>query len=174
MTKDIIIENKMELSENGPFLMRQVVLKPRTAKEAVEVLKDAIAKDQNLQLIVTPRVDKGRKAYFYIGVRKDRQEVDFKLPVSKETRNYVLAHLNGEQVLPEISTYEPETVASADEAAWFENLEDHLRDMNAVGKEKVEITDNASYLKVTYKMRNGKISIEKGVVESLFSLLGID
>lgn len=174
MVKSISIENRKGPSENGPFLMRQVVLKPRTAEEAVELLKDAISKDNNLQLIVTPRVDKGRKAYFYIGVRKDRQEVDFKLPVSKETRNFVLAYLNGEQVLPEISSCEPETVASADEAAWFENLEDHLRDMNAIGKEKVEITDSASYLKVTYKMRNGKVSIDKGVVESLFSLLGID
>lgn len=173
MSKNITIQNRKELSENGPFLMRQVVLKPRTAKEAVEVLKDAIAKDQNLQLIVTPRVDKGRKAYFYIGVRKDRQEVDFKLPVSRDTRNYVLAYLNGEQSLPEINSFDPETVASADEAAWVETIEDQLREMNAVGKERVEMTDDASYLKVTYKMRNGKVSFDKGVVESLFALLGI-
>lgn len=173
MQNQITIVKKQEQSENGPFLMRQVVLKPRTAKEAVEILKDAIAKDQNLQLIVTPRVDKGRKAYFYIGVRKDRQEVDFKLPVSRDTRNYVLAYLNGEQSLPEINSFDPETVASADEAAWVETIEDQLREMNAVGKERVEMTDDASYLKVTYKMRNGKVSFDKGVVESLFALLGI-
>ena len=82
--------------------------------------------------------------------------------------------MNGEATLPEISNYEPETVTSADEAGWFDTLEDQLLDMKLVGKEKLEITDGANYLKVSYKMKNGKITFDKGVVEDIFALIGID
>lgn len=156
-----------------PFLMRQVVIKPRSAEEAFNIIKKAVANEKTVQMIVTPRIDRGRKAYFYVGIRIDRQEVDFKFPVNRETRQYLLSYMNGETPLPEISNYEPETVTSADEAGWFDTLEDQLLDMKLVGKEKLEITDGANYLKVSYKMKNGKITFDKGVVEDIFALIGI-
>ena len=168
MKKNIEIVGKQE-----PFLMRQVVIKPRSAEEAFNIIKKAVANEKTVQMIVTPRIDKSRKSYFYVGIRIDRQEVDFKFPVNRETRQYLLSYMNGEATLPEISNYEPETVTSADEAGWFDALEDQLLDMKLVGKEKLEITDGANYLKVSYKMKNGKITFDKGVVEDIFALIGI-
>ena len=168
MSKVIEITGRQE-----PFLIRQVIVKPRSAEEAFQIIQKAVANDKNVQMIVTPRVDRGRKAYFYVGIRIDRQEGDFKFPVNRETRQYILAYMNGETTLPEISNYEPETVTSADEAGWFDALEDQLLDMKLVGKEKLEITDGANYLKVSYKMKNGKITFDKGVVEDIFALIGI-
>ena len=95
-------------SKHEPFLMRQVVIKPRSAEEAFNIIKKAVTNEKTVQMIVTPRVDKGRKAYFYVGIRIDRQEVDFKLPVNRETRQYLLSYMNGETTLPEISNYEPD------------------------------------------------------------------
>ena len=57
-------------SKHEPFLMRQVIIKPRSAEEAFNIIKKAVTNEKTVQMIVTPRVDKGRKAYFYVGIKR--------------------------------------------------------------------------------------------------------
>ncbi len=159
--------------DTAPYLQRQITLRPRSAEEAVSLIKKAVAQNQSAQFIISPRVDKARKAYFWVGIRFDRQEVDMKLPVSKETRNYLLAYMNGEQELPEVNDCSPETITTADESAWIDGIQKQLEEMSIPPRERVEMTDNANYLRVTYKMQNGKVCIDKGLVENIFSLLGV-
>lgn len=158
-------------SLNAPFLNRQVRVKPRTVEEAFGIIKNAVALEKPVQMIISPRVDMACKAYYYIGVRFDREEVDFKLPVNAEIEDFIIRYMIGEDSLPEVQDLTPATVEAEDD--WFAELDTRLKSFDVHGKEELEMTDKANYLKVVYKMRRGKITISKGKVESIVSLLNI-
>ena len=174
-----IMNNIFSNSENSnvtktSFLARQIVAKPRTTAEAFKILTDAINANKAVQLIVSPRVDVANKAYFYTGVRFDVQEIDMKLPVSREMQDYVLQYMSGAENLPEVNNFEAETVEPENQAEWFLSLEKKVMNLNGIRREQVEITDGANYLKVNYKMEKGKISISKGTVDNLLQLLSLN
>lgn len=172
--ENIISKTENPRVSNPSFLARQIVAKPRTTAEAFKIITDAIKTEKPVQLIISPRVDIANKAYFYTGVRFDVQEIDMKLPVSREMQDYVLQYMSGAENLPEVNNFEAETVEPENQAEWFLSLEKRVMDLNGIRREQVEITDDANYIKVNYKMEKGKVSISKGTVDNLLQLLSLN
>jgi len=158
---------------NQKFLIRQVKLNPRNAEESFNLFISTLAQAQGqpLQLVASPGVDAMGNAYFYIGLRIDRQEVDLKLTVNEAIIALVLAYMSGAEQLPAVENLAPMKVSDDNKNAWYADLEKRLNSLKAVRKERIEFTDNGSYLKVTYKLAHGKITLHQGRVENLMQLL---
>lgn len=165
-------ENSTE-SKNQKFLNRQVKLTPLNNEESFRLITNTIhqAKGQPLEIIATPGVDKMGNAYFFIGLRIDRYEVDLKLSVNEAIVALVLAFMSGSDELPIIENLTPMRVSSEDKVKWYKDLERQMSELRAVRKEKIEVTEYGTYVKVTYKLPHGKITINHGKVENLMQLL---
>lgn len=166
------IEETIEVI-NQPLLHRQVKLTPQNNEESFRLITNTImqAKGQPLQIIATPGVDKMGNAYFFIGLRIDRHEVDLKLSVNEAIVALVLAFMRGADELPQVDDLNPMKISAEDKIAWYQNLERQMCELRAVRKEKIEVTEYGSYMKVTYKLPHGKITINHGKVENLLQLL---
>lgn len=158
---------------NQKFLNRQVKLNPRNNEESLNLIVNTIkeSKDQPLQIIASPGVDVMGNAYFFIGLRIDRQEIDLKLTVNEAVIALILAFLCGAEELPNVKDLTPKKVSEEDKIAWYEELEKLCLTHKAVRKETVELTETGSYLKVTYRFAHGKITVKHGKVENLMQLL---
>lgn len=158
---------------NQPFLNRQVKLSPRSTEEAINVLFTTIAQkgDQPLQLIASPGIDVMGNPYLYIGMRIDRQEVDYKLPVNDAIIEAVFSFMSGLDELPAVENIQPEKVEDDHREEWIARLEEKCKAFQAIRKESVEMTDDACYVKVSYRMQRGKVTFRKGKVENLMQLL---
>lgn len=158
---------------NGPFLHQQFKLYPRSNEEAVSILFNTISQRENqpLQLIATPGIDINGNAYIYIGMRIDRQEVDYKLPVNDAILEVVLQYMNGADELPAVDNIQPEKVEDDQKENWIKKLEEKVNAFQAVKKETVELTDKANYVKVSYRLQRGKLTFNKGRVNNIIDLL---
>lgn len=163
-------------SLTGPFLNYRFEVKPRNNEEAFNFVKQAIADnaDKALQIIVTPGIDVAQRAYFYVGVRRDRNQLNIKILANDEIGKYILAFLAGATELPEVKdmtstiTIDPESQDS-----WYNTIEDALKALNVPRKEQIEVSNGTNYLKVSYKMERGKVSFTKGEVKDIFSILSL-
>ena len=80
-------------NSNAPVkALQQTIVKGGTTEKLFALMQRAIEK-RPTAVIVTPRVDKGSNAYYWVGVRFENRELDFKLPVNKQIRDYILAYL---------------------------------------------------------------------------------
>ena len=158
---------------NKKFLTRQVKLSPQTNEESFRLITDTIlqAKGQPLEIIATPGVDKMGNAYFFVGLRINRQEVDLKLSVNEAMVAMVLAFMCGSDKLPQVDDLNPMKISAEDKIAWYQNLERQMEDLQAIKKEKMEETQTGTYMKVIYKLPHGKIIINHGKVDNLLQLL---
>lgn len=170
--ENAIIETISE-TINKKFLTRQVKLSPQTNEESFRLITNTIlqAKGQPLEIIATPGVDKLGNAYFFVGLRINRHEVDLKLSVNEAMVAMVLAFMCGSDKLLQVDDLNPMKISAEEKIAWYQNLERQMSELKAVRKEKIEVTEYGTYMKVTYKLPHGKITINHGKVENLMQLL---
>lgn len=170
-----IIANEAEAVEpiQLPFLVRQTKAITRSNEESFNLYRSTLAQaqDQPLQIIVSPGVDMNGHAYFWVGLRVDRNEVDLKLLVNPESMALVFAPMCGIKELPVVENLAPMKIADENRIAWYQDLQKQLMELKAVRKERIEVTENGTYLKVTYKLAHGKMTFSQGKVENLLDLL---
>ena len=159
------IENKT------PFLVRQITVKGRNNQELFNILQDAISK-KPIQVIASPRIDVAGNAYYWLGVRFDRFELDFKLSVNPQIMDYIFSYLKGEENLPEVTDLAP-FAPEMGLSQWVKEHErQHLTSFVKI-KEELQMVDNKNYLTTKFVYRNGKLIYPSVEVEDILSLIGI-
>lgn len=158
------------VSANTPVkTLRQTIVKGGTTEQLFALMQRAIEKKPDA-VIVTPRVDKGSNAYYWIGVRFKNRELDFKLPINKQIRDYILAYLRRNNVgLPEVTDFNPETVADSNQ--WLLDHETEHSKYAMHKDEQVHMSNEKNYLKLRLKFPFGKIIYPATAVEDVFSVI---
>lgn len=158
------------VSSNAPVrALQQTIVKGGTTEQLFALMQRAISNNP-VEIIVTPRVDKGANAYYWVGVRFENRELDFKLPVNKQIKDYILAYLRRSNVeLPTVTNFEPETVADANQ--WLLDHETEHTGFAMHKDEQVRMGDDKNYLKLRLKFPFGKIIYPATAVEDILSLI---
>ena len=154
-----VAESSVMESANAPAMaLHQTIVKGGTTEKLFALMQGAIER-KPVDVIVTPRVDKGANAYYWVGVRFENRELDFKLPVNQQIKDYILAYLRRSNVaLPEVTDFEPEAVADSNQ--W---LLDHETEHSKYAMQ--------NYLKLRLKFPFGKIIYPATAVEDVLSLI---
>lgn len=158
-------------SSNAPVrALKQTVVKGGTTEQLFALMQRAISNNP-VEVIVTPRVDKGANAYYWVGVRFENRELDFKLPVNKQIKDYILAYLRrGNVELPKVTDFEPEA-GIVDINQWLLDHETEHTGFAMHKDEQVRMGDNKNYLKLRLKFPFGKIIYPAAEVEDILSLI---
>lgn len=158
------------VSSNAPAMaLQQTVVKGGTTDKLFALMQRAIEKKPDA-VIVTPRVDKGSNAYYWVGVRFENRELDFKLPVNQQIKDYILAYLRRSNVaLPEVTDFEPEAVADSNQWLLYHETEHSRFAMHK--DEQVHMGDEKNYLKLRLQFPFGKIIYPATAVEDVLSLI---
>ena len=159
------------VSSNTPAqALQQTIVKGGTTEQLFALMQRAISNNP-VEVIVTPRVDKGANAYYWVGVRFENRELDFKLPVNKEIKDYILAYLRrGNVELPKVTDFEPEA-GIVDINQWLLDHETEHTGFAMHKDEQVRMGDNKNYLKLRLKFPFGKIIYPSTEVEDILSLI---
>ena len=168
-----VITNSTEMtsvSSNAPVMaLQQTVIKGGTTEKLFALMQRAIEKKPDA-VIVTPRVDRASNAYYWVGVRFENRELDFKLPVNKQIKDYILAYLRRSNVeLPTVTDFEPEAVADSNQ--WLLDHETEHSKYAMHKDEQVHMGDEKNYLKLRLKFPFGKIIYPATAVEDVLSLI---
>lgn len=157
-------------SSNAPTMaLQQTIVKGGTTDKLFALMRRAIEK-RPTAVIVTPRVDKGSNAYYWVGVRFENRELDFKLPVNQQIKDYILAYLRRSNVaLPEVTDFEPEAVADSNQ--WLLDHETEHSRFAMHKDEQVHMGDEKNYLKLRLQFPFGKIIYPATAVEDVLSLI---
>lgn len=171
--KTKVITNSSEMtsvSSNAPATaLQQTIVKGGTTEKLFALMQRAIEKKPTA-VIVTPRVDKGSNAYYWVGVRFENRELDFKLPVNKQIKDYILAYLRRSNVeLPTVTEFEPEAVADSNQ--WLLDHETEHGKYAMHKDEQVHMGDEKNYLKLRLQFPFGKIIYPATAVEDVLSLI---
>ena len=158
------------VSSNAPAMaLQQTIVKGGTTEQLFTLMQRAIEKKPTA-VIVTPRVDKGSNAYYWVGVRFESRELDFKLPVNQQIKDYILAYLRRSNVaLPEVTDFEPEAVEDANQ--WLLDHETEHSRFAMHKDEQVHMGDEKNYLKLRLQFPFGKIIYPATAVEDVLSLI---
>lgn len=149
--------------------LQQTIVKGGTTEKLFALMHRAIEKKPTA-VIVTPQVDKGANAYYWVGVRFENRELDFKLPVNKQIKNYILAYLRRSNVeLPTVTDFELEAVADSNQ--WLLDHENEHGKYAMHKDEQVHMGDERNYLKLRLKFPFGKIIYPATAVEDVLSLI---
>lgn len=159
------------VSSNSTVMsLQQTIVKGGTTEQLFALMQRAISNNP-VEIIVTPRVDKGANAYYWVGVRFENRELDFKLPVNNQIKDYILAYLRrGNVGLPEVTDFEPEA-GIEDMNQWLVNHEIEHTDFAMHKDEQVRMGDDKNYLKLRLKFPFGKIIYPAAEVEDILSLI---
>lgn len=164
-----ILNASVEAKSN--FQLRQVTVKAESNKSLLKLIQQAIER-KPIQVIVTPRVDVVGHPYYWIGIRFDIQELNFKLQVNQQIMDYILAYLKGDETLPAVTEFEA--------SEKIENVSDWLSDHEIVhsrsaisSKEEVVMKEEVSYLTTKLSFMNGKISYPSIKIEDVLSVVMI-
>lgn len=159
------------VSSNAPVrALQQTIVKGGTTEQLFALMQRAISSNP-VEVIVTPRVDKGANAYYWVGVRFENRELDFKLPVNKEIKDYILAYLRrGNVELPKVNDFEPEA-GIVDINQWLLYHETEHTGFAMHKDEQVRMSDDKNYLKLRLKFPFGKIIYPATAVEDILSLI---
>ena len=168
-----VITNSTEMtsvSSNAPVMaLQQTVIKGGTTEKLFALMQRAIEKKPDA-VIVTPRVDRASNAYYWVGVRFENRELDFKLPVNKQIKDYIFAYLRRSNVeLPTVTDFEPEAVADSNQ--WLLDHETEHSKYAMYKDEQVRMGDEKNYLKLRLKFPFGKIIYPATAVEDVLSLI---
>lgn len=169
---NVVESSVMEsVSSNAPVrALQQTIVKGGTTEQLFALMQRAISNNP-VEIIVTPRVDKGANAYYWVGVRFENRELDFKLPVNKEIKDYILAYLRrGNVELPEVTDFEPEA-GIVDVNQWILDHEKEHTGFAMHKAEQVRMGDDKNYLKLRLTFPFGKIIYPSTEVEDILSLI---
>lgn len=164
------ISKVAESSNSTTKALQQTIVKGGTTEQLFTLMQRAIS-NSPVEIIVTPRVDKGSNAYYWVGVRFENKELDFKLPVNQQIKAYILAYLRrGNVALPEVTDFEPET-GIVDMNHWLLDHEAEHEKYAMHKDEQVRLSDGKNYLKLRLKYHFGKIIYPSTEVEDILSLI---
>lgn len=169
---NVVESSVMEsVSSNAPVRsLQQTIVKGGTTEQLFALMQRAISNNP-VEVIVTPRVDKGANAYYWVGVRFENRELDFKLPVNKEIKDYILAYLRrGNVELPKVTDFEPEA-GIVDINQWLLDHETEHTGFAMHKAEQVRMGDDKNYLKLRLTFPFGKIIYPSTEVEDILSLI---
>ena len=157
------------IENQTPFLIRQVTVKAQTNEALFKLVEQAIDR-KPVQVIVTPRIDVVGHAYYWMGVRFDRQELNFKLKINEQIGNYILAYLKGDEPLPTVTEFEPtKTVENAEE--WLLQHEAYHSKSAISFKEELAMRGDVNYLTTKLVFMNGKINYPSTKCEDVLSII---
>lgn len=158
------------VSAKAPAMaLQQTIVKGGTTDKLFALMQRAIEKKPDA-VIVTPRVDRASNAYYWVGVRFENRELDFKLPVNQHIKDYVLAYLRRSNVeLPTVTDFEPEAVADSNQ--WLLDHENEHGKYAMHKDEQVHMGDEKNYLKLRLQFPFGKIIYPATAVEDVLSLI---
>lgn len=165
MTTNVIasVENKSN------FRLRQVTVKAQSNEALFKLIEQAINR-RPVQVIVTPRIDVAGLPYYWIGVRFDYQELNFKLQVNDQITKYILAYLKGEKELPTVTEYEP-TEKIEDVDGWLmEHEMKHYRHSISF-REEINLREGVNYLTKKLIFINGKINYPSTKCDDVLSII---
>ncbi len=138
------------------FQLRQVTVKAQSNEALFKLIQQAISR-KPVQVIVTPRVDAAGYPYYWIGVRFDYQELNFKLQVTRQIMDYILAYLQGDEQLPTVTDFTPtEKVENVEE--WLRQHEFKHIHSSLYDKEELTIKKDANYLTKKFVYSHEKIN----------------
>ena len=112
----------------------------------------------------------GRNVSYLDAIRFENRELDFKLPVNQQIKDYILAYLRRSNVaLPEVTDFEPEAVADSNQ--WLLDHETQHSKYAMHKDEQVHMGDEKNYLKLRLQFPFGKIIYPATAVEDVLSLI---
>ena len=159
----------VSVENNTPFYLRQVTVKAQSNEALFKLIQQAIER-KPVQMIVTPRVDVSGYPYYWIGVRFDRQELNFKLQVSDQIVKFIHAYLKGEKELPNVCDFNP-TEKMENVGEWLTDHEMlHYGDSISF-REELTMKDDVNYLTKKMNFINGKIIYPSVVCEDVLSII---
>lgn len=148
----------------------KTIVKARTNEELFNLVKRAITMKPKC-IIITPRVDMSQKAYYWIGVRFEDRELDFKLGVNDAIQLFLYDYLLDVPIenIPEVTNFEADTID--DPETWLAlHKETHM--MNICKQEDIiDMTDGVNYLKTKFTYLNGKVIYPAIRVDDILSLV---
>ncbi|MDR0954723.1 MAG: hypothetical protein LBM20_05005 [Rikenellaceae bacterium] len=160
---NLTIENKTN------FQLYQVTVKAQTNEALFKLIEQAIER-KPVQMIVTPRIDVAGYPYYWVGIRSDYRELNFKLQVNDQIMNYILAYLKGDEQLPTVSDFNP-TEKIENVAEWLECHEmKHFRS-SLYDKEELSMKEGINYLTRKFVYLNGKINYPSTKCDDALSIL---
>ena len=169
MTAIVNASNVSNNANNNNFQIHKVTVKAPSNEALFKLIQQA-TQNKGVQLIVTPRVDVGGYPYYWIGIRVDIKELNFKLQVTEQIMDYILAYLKGDEELPEVTDFNPtEKVENAGE--WLCIHEAKHIHSSEYYKDEIAMKEGVSYLTKKLTYRNGKINYPAAKFESVLSFL---
>ncbi len=151
------------------FSIRQVAVKAQSNEALFKLIEQAIQR-KPVQMIVTPRIDAGGYPYYWVGVRFDYQELNFKLQVNEQIMKYILAYLKGDEELPTVTNFNPtEKIEHVEE--WLENHEMNHIFSSIYDKEELSMREGGNYLTRKFVYQNGKINYPSTKCEDVLSII---
>ena len=159
----------MNLPSGKRAFISQTVVKSQNNEELFNLIDEA-RKRNYVQLIITPRVDAGRNPYYWVGLRHEMFDLDFKLLINEEIKAYILAYLRGDEELPTVTNFLPqETNVSFEE--W---IQEHMATHNPFAtafRDEVSMGMDAYYHSKKLIFRNGKIIYPGVKLDDILSLI---
>jgi len=163
------MENFSTNEAQTSFQVQKTTVKGQSNESLFRLIEQAINK-KAVQLLLAPHVDVGRYPYYWVGVRYDYNELEFKLLVNKQIMDYIDAYLKGDEQLPTVTEYNPMAQVE-DVGEWLQNHEAQHADSSLSSKEFLWMKDGVNYLIKTFTYRNGRISYTLNKFEDTLSLL---
>jgi hypothetical protein len=163
------ISSIVPVANQFAFQLRQVTVKAQSNEALFKLVEQAISR-KPIQVIVTPRIDVAGYAYYWMGIRFDRQELDFKLKINEQIGKYILAYLKGDEPLPIVTEFEPSKKIENPEE-WLREHEAHHSLSAITSKEELSMRDEVNYLTTKLMFMNGKIKYPSIKCEDVLSLL---
>lgn len=167
METNVIVTATVETNNN--FQLRQIAVKAQSNEALFKLIEQAISR-KPVQVIVTPRVDVGGYPYYWIGVRFDYRELNFKLQVTEQIMDYILAYLKGDEQLPTVTDFNPtEKVENVGE--WLRSHEVKHIYSALYNKEELSLREGTNYLTKKFVYPHGKINYPSIKCDDALSLL---
>lgn len=167
MNTNVIATATVETNNN--FQLRQITVKAQSNQALFKLIEQAIER-KPVQVIVTPRIDAGGYPYYWIGVRFDYQELNFKLQVTEQIMDYILAYLKGDEQLPTVTDFNPtEKVQNVDD--WQRSHEGKHACSALYGKEELSLREGMNYLTRKLVYPHGKVNYPSVKCEDVLSII---
>lgn len=155
---------------NASFALRQVTVRAQNTEEYFRILHQAVT-SKDIRLIVTPWTDKDSNPYYWLGVRVEDVELDFKMMLNDEIEKFILAFLKGEE-LPEVTDFSSKPVEDRDK--WLDGHMKKYRPLADKVHEKLEKSERNGkhYHSKKLLFPHGKIAYHGKEVQDILSILG--
>lgn len=169
MSSQVHSNTTVSIETKSNFQLRQITVKAQTNEALFKLIEQAISR-KPVQVIVTPRIDAGGYPYYWIGVRFDYRELNFKLQVTEQIMDYILAYLKGDEQLPTVTEFNStERVENVGE--WLRGHEVKHNCSSLYNKEELSLREGVNYLTRKLVYINGKVNYPSIKCEDALAIL---